>query len=202
MTFRAQIAGNVLNAVKQTYSIVGASDVADTKSWWDRQVDAFWGNNLVLEFDTIEECTTAGRATTTQYPTEHGFSVTDYKYKNPDVITMRGILSEGGILGLTSVLPRKDTWDRKSAIEQVRNKLDELCANMTLVDIQTRNAGLRKNLTLTSFEINEDYDTYGLFSVEMTFQEVLLFKSDGTFVARASDASTQQGGVVLTQKLK
>lgn len=194
MKFLAQIGGNVLNALKQTYSIVSASDVINNESQWDK----FKGVNILLEFDTIEECTTTGRSTTTQYPTESGFKVTDYKYHNPDVISMRGILSEGGILGL----PRLGTWDRKSAIETVRKRLDELCSNMTLVDIQTRNAGLRKNLTLTTYEINEDYDTYGLMAVDMTFQQVLLFNRSGQFTARASDQKTQQGGIAQTQVLQ
>ncbi len=198
MKFLAQIGGNVLNALKQTYSIVSASDVTNNESPWDK----FTGVNILLEFDTIEECSTTGRSTTTQYPTESGFKVTDYKYHNPDVISMRGILSEGGILGLTSVLPRLGTWDRKSAIETVRKRLDELCSNMTLVDIQTRNAGLRKNLTLTTYEINEDYDTYGLMAVDMTFQQVLLFNRSGQFTARASDQKTQQGGIAQTQVLQ
>lgn len=197
MSFKAQIGGNILNAMKQTYSIVSASDVVNDESLWDK----FTGVNVLLEFDTIEECTTTGRSTTTQYPTESGFKVTDYKYHNPDVVSMRGILSEGGVLGLTSVLPRLDTWDRKSAIETVRKKLAELCANMTLVDIQTRNAGLRKNLTLTTYEINEDYDTYGLMAVDMTFQQVPMFNRSGQFTARASDKKTQQGGIAQTQVL-
>ena len=72
---------------------------------------------------------------------------------------------------------------------------------MTLVNIQTRNAGLRTSLTLTGYEINETYDTYGTMSVSMTFQEVPQFNKQGEFVDNPADKSTQNGGIVQTRQI-
>ncbi len=181
MELLARIWKNVKKNIDQTYSIVGATD---SKLW--------------LEFDTIDECTTAGRASVTQYPTEVGTKGVDYKYSEPDTVTMTGLMSEGGVLALSSIYPRMGTFDKKSAIEKIRNNLNVLKSEMTLVNIQTRNAGLRTNLTLVNYEIDETYDTYGVMSVSMTFQQVPQFPKLGENVTKASDASTKDGGVTMT----
>lgn len=184
MDFLSGIWQNVKGNFGVTYGIVG----------WK-------AGELLLEFDTIEECTTAGRASVTQYPTEYGDKAIDYKYSEPDTVTMTGILSEGGALGVNSIWWRMGTWDRKSAIKQVRETLQTLKSNMTLVNILTRNAGLRTRLTLVNYEIDETYDTYGTMSVSMTFQEVPLFNQKGEFVKSPSDSKTQNGGITMTQRL-
>jgi len=182
MTIPEQIWKNIKQVIDQTYSIVGSDD-----------------GQLWLEFDTIDECTTTGRASVTQYPTEVGTIGVDYKYSQPDSVTMTGLISEGGFLARSSIFPRMGTFDKKSAIEKIREKLKTLKSNITLVDIQTRNAGLRTNLTLINYEIEESYDTYGIMSVSMTFQEVLKFDTDGQTVAKVSDKKTENGGVTMTE---
>lgn len=175
---------NILTALGETYSIVGAKS-----------------GRIELEFDTIDECTTGGSATVTKYPTENGIQVTDYKYKNPDTVTMVGIVSEGGLTGFSSIYRIMGKWDRKSAIEAIRTNLDMLVSNMTLLNIQTRNAGRRTNMTLTAYEINETYDTYGTMQVTMQFQQVPQFNKDGTVARNAADLNTTDTGIMNTQSM-
>lgn len=173
---------NILNAMGQTYSLVGVDP-----------------QDILLEFDIIDECVTGGSATVTKYPTEKGTYVTDYKYKNPDTVRMVGIISSGGATGYTSVLKRLGTWDRQTTIEMIREKLKDLTRDMTLLNIQTRNAGRRDNMTMTSYEINETYDNYGSMEVTMQFQEVPQFNGSGKVVRNASDSPTQDNGITMTQ---
>ena len=169
--------------VNSTYAIVDSKD--NDKVW--------------LEFDTIDECTTTGSSTTTKYPTEYGIQVTDYKYKNPDTVTMVGVISEGGLLSISSLFPRMGSWNKTNVLEIVRTNLNTLVNKMTLVDIQTRNAGLRKFMTLTSYTVNENYDTYGLLEVQMTFQEVIQFTQQGEIVRNVADSKTVNAGVAETR---
>lgn len=175
---------NILTALGEAYSVVGVKS-----------------GRVELEFDTIDECTTSGSATVTKYPTENGIQVTDYKYKNPDTVTMVGIVSEGGLTGFSSIYRIMGKWDRKSAIEAIRTNLDMLVSNMTLLNIQTRNAGRRTNMTLTAYEINETYDTFGTMQVTMQFQQVPQFNKDGTVARNASDLNTTDTGIMNTQSL-
>lgn len=184
MELHARIWKNVKKNFDQTYSIVGWSD-----------------GKILLEFDTIDECNTSGRASVTQYPTEYNTKDVDYKYSEPDTVAMTGILSEGGVVARSSIIPRLGTFDKKSQIEKTRDRLRQLKRDMTLVNIQTRNAGLRTSLTLTGYEINETYDTYGTMSVSMTFQEVPQFNKQGEFVDNPADKSTQNGGIVQTRQI-
>lgn len=174
---------NKLAVLDRTYSVVGTKDTS--KVW--------------LEFDTIDECTTGGSATVTKYPTETGIQVTDYKYRNPDTVSMVGIISEGGLTGFSSIYRRMGKWDRKSAIEAIRTNLDELVSKMTLLTIQTRNAGRRTNMTLTAYEINETYDTFGTMQVTMQFQQVPQFDNSGNTTRNASDMNTMDAGIMSTQ---
>lgn len=177
-----KIYSNAKNAMGQTYSLVGVLQ-----------------GNILLEFDTIDECTTGGSSTVTKYPTEMGTNVTEYKYKNPDTVRMTGVISSGGATGYTSVLSRLGSWDRQTAIEAIRNNLRNLVTNMTLVNIQTRNAGRRDNMTLTSYEVNETYDNFGSMEVTMNFTEVQRFGASGAVVRNASDTATQESGITMTQ---
>ncbi len=180
-----KIYNNKLTVQDRSYSIVG---VADRSKVW-------------LEFDTIDECTTGGSATVTKYPTENGIQVTDYKYKNPDTITMVGIIADSGITGLSTLYRVMGKWDRKSAVEAIRTNLDMLVSNMTLLTIQTRNAGRRTNMTLTAYEINETYDTFGTMQVTMQFQQVPQYNKDGTVARNASDMNTTDTGIMNTQSI-
>ena len=182
------IGGNALkNLTSPSYSIVSSKT-----------------NEVLMEFDAIDECSITGSATATKYPSELGVRVTDYKYSDADQVKMTGIISSGGVTGFASIYRRvgisgERTWDRVSAISRIREELAKLCKEMTLVDIQTRSGGLRRNLTLVGYVINETYDNYGSMEVEMTFQEVLPFDAKGNFVRVASDANTEDTGISFTQ---
>ena len=146
------------------------------------------------------ECSYNGSSTVTQYPAESGINVTDYKYSNPDQITLKGIISKNGTVGLGALDINYSIFgqDKVSLIETTRQQLNELCRQMRRVNIQTRNSGLRTSFTLSSFEITETPDNYNLLEADMTFDEVLLFGTDGKLNRSASDKDTQDGGIVQT----
>lgn len=171
---------------KSTYSIYGIDEKGDRK--------------IYLEFDSILECSYNGSSTVTQYPAESGINVTDYKYSNPDQITLKGIISKNGTVGLGALNINYSIFgqDKVSLIETTRQQLNELCRQMKRVNIQTRNSGLRTSFTLSGFEITETPDNYNLLEVDMTFDEVLLFGTDGKLNRSASDKDTQDGGIVQT----
>ena len=173
---------NFMNAMGQTYSLVGTVK-----------------GDILLEFDMIDECVTTGSSTVTKYPTEKGTNITEYKYKNPDTVRMTGVISSGGATGYTSILSRLGSWDRQTAIETIRNNLRDLVRDMTLLNIQTRNAGRRDNMTLTSYEINETYDNFGSMEITMNFTEVQRFGTSGAVIRNASDSATQDSGITMTQ---
>lgn len=182
-----KILDNVKDSMGVTYGLVGEDGENKDKLW--------------LEFDMIDECSITGSATVTKYPTEQGIYNTDYKYRNPDTVEMTGVISSGGLTGLSSVLKRMGSWDRQTAIEEIRKNLRTLVANMTLLKIQTRNAGRREHMTLTSYTINETYDNYGSMEVSMQFQEVPRLSGSGQKVRNPADTSTSDTGITMTQVL-
>lgn len=183
LNFLSSITDKLANS---TYSIYGTDEKGDRK--------------IYLEFDSILECSYNGSSTVTQYPAESGINITDYKYSNPDQITLKGIISKNGTVGLGALGINYSIFgqDKVSLIETTRQQLNELCRQMKRVNIQTRNSGLRTSFTLSSFEITETPDNYNLLEADMTFDEVLLFGTDGKLNRSASDEDTQDGGIVQT----
>lgn len=183
LNFLSSITDKLANS---TYSIYGTDEKGDRK--------------IYLEFDSILECSYNGSSTVTQYPAESGINVTDYKYSNPDQITLKGIISKNGTVGIGALDINYSIFgqDKVSLIETTRQQLNELCRQMKRVNIQTRNSGLRTSFTLSSFEITETPDNYNLLEADMTFDEVLLFGTDGKLNRSASDKDTQDGGIVQT----
>lgn len=183
LNFLSSITEKLANS---TYSIYGIDEKGDRK--------------IYLEFDSILECSYNGSSTVTQYPAESGINITDYKYSNPDQITLKGIISKNGTVGIGALNINYSIFgqDKVSLIETTRQQLNELCRQMKRVNIQTRNSGLRTSFTLSSFEITETPDNYNLLEADMTFDEVLLFGTDGKLNRSASDEDTQDGGIVQT----
>ena len=70
---------------------------------------------------------------------------------------------------------------------------------MILLDIQTRNSGLRKNFTMNDFMINENPGNYNMLEVDMSFTEVLLLTAEGTMLRNVADSDTQKAGIVETR---
>lgn len=183
LNFLSSITDKLANS---TYSIYGTDEKGDRK--------------IYLEFDSILECSYNGSSTVTQYPAESGINITDYKYSNPDQITLKGIISKNGTVGIGALDINYSIFgqDKVSLIETTRAQLNDLCRQMKRVNIQTRNSGLRTSFTLSSFEITETPDNYNLLEADMTFDEVLLFGTDGKLNRSASDEDTQDGGIVQT----
>lgn len=183
LNFLSSITDKLANS---TYSIYGTDEKGDRK--------------IYLEFDSILECSYNGSSTVTQYPAESGINITDYKYSNPDQITLKGIISKNGTVGIGALDINYSLFgqDKVSLIETTRAQLNDLCRQMKRVNIQTRNSGLRTSFTLSSFEITETPDNYNLLEADMTFDEVLLFGTDGKLNRSASDEDTQDGGIVQT----
>jgi len=169
-----------------TYSVYSTTSAGDKKIW--------------LEFDSIEECSFAGSSTVTKYPAEIGVNITDYKYTNPDQIALKGVVSKNGTFGIGVFNVNYSLFgkDKNSLIERIRNQCDSLVRTLELVNIQTRNSGLRENFTLTSYTIDESPDNFNLLEVDMTFDEVLLFGTNGQLTRKVSDSNTQDGGIVQT----
>lgn len=173
-----------------SYSVISQEKVGESK--------------IVLEFDTIEECTMTASATTTQYPTEYGTSATDYKYAQPSMVSMRGLISRGGIFGTGTAIEFAINKGKlkTSIIENLRANLKKLKNEMILVDINTRNGGLWESMTLIDYSITENPDNFSLFEVDMQFQQVLRMNLQNEKAAKVSDTNTKQGGIAQTQTVK
>ena len=89
--------------------------------------------------------------------------------------------------------------NKTSLVELIRNQCSELCRNMILLDIQTRNSGLRKNFTMNDFVINETPGNYNMLEVDMSFTEVLLLTAEGTMLRNVADSNMQKAGIVETR---
>ena len=169
-----------------TYAVVGTKD---EKVW--------------LEFQSIDECSMTGSATVTKYPTEYGIYKTDYKYNNPDTVSIVGIVQRSGqstvLPEYNSIVPIMGTWDRATAVERIRDNLKTLKRNMILLTVKTRNGGLWENMTLTDYTIDETADNFGLFQVTMQLQEIPQFNKQGEITRNAADTSTKEAGITTAR---
>lgn len=185
-----------------------AKEINFLASVWDKLTAATYSivdaetREPLLEFDTIMECGFHGSASSTQVPIETGFKKTDYKYANPDDLHMKGIVSKNGTVGIgfMDINVSLTGRDKNNLIERIRTTCDKLTHEMTLVDIQTRNSGLRKNYTMVDYFIDETEENFNLLEVDMTFEEVLLFNKDGKMLKNEADGDTQLIGIVETLK--
>lgn len=135
---------------------------------WNFQAFEYTAKTRVaLSFDVIEETNFRGSSTVTNYPREDGVMVSDYKYQNPSVLTVNGIVSRKSVVGnLISM-----ALDGGTNVQRMKERLHYYKSGMYPLDIQTK-SGLYENYTLESYEIPEDYDSYGLMNVSMTFKEM------------------------------
>lgn len=185
-----------------------AKEINFLASVWDKLTKATYSivdaetREPQLEFDTIIECRVHGSASSTQVPIETGFSVTDYKYANPDDLHMKGIVSKNGTVGIgfMDVNYSLTGEDKNNLIEKIRTTCDKLTHEMTLVDIQTRNSGLRKKYTMVDYVIDETPENFNLLEVDMTFEQVLTFDDKGKFLRNEADGDTKLIGIVETLK--
>lgn len=136
-------------------------------------------NEILLRFDTIESCNFRGVSTVTSYPTEYGIEVTDYKYKNPDSISAKGLIA------------RRTNND--SDVDLIRNQLSLYQSGMYAMNIQMK-SGLKENYTLEGFNIPENLGNYSVLEVDMTFKEIPKFLKQQN--RSASDNDTVDTGIV------
>lgn len=139
-------------------------------------------NEILLRFDTIEDCSYKASSTVTSYPTEMGIMVNDYKYKNSDTFTARGLITR--------------RVNNDSDIDLIKSQLELYQSGMYAMNIQTK-SGLRENYTLESYEIPENLDNYSVLEVDMNFKEIPKFLR--TQNRSASDNDTVQVGIVRTE---
>lgn len=144
---------------------------------------------VVLAFDSIDECNFTASANVTKYPTEYGINATDYKYLNPSVIEAIGVINRNSYIGKNA---SQSTLAKAQTIEKVRAELEHYISGIYKLDVQTK-AALRKGYTLSKYEIPETIDNYSLFEVNMTFEQVVTFdNANPTFSA---DSDTVSAGV-------
>lgn len=145
-------------------------------------------NKIVLKMDVVDEVVFRATSNVTQYPTESGINITDYKYDNPSVLTIRGVVHRNTILG-AAVL---SLLDKETAVKKLTAELEYYKHNLYLLEIKTK-AGLRTGYTLQDYEIPENFDNFGLMEIEMTFKQ---FVRAGQKSVIPSDKDTVQCGIV------
>lgn len=145
-------------------------------------------NKPMLTFDTIEECSFKASSTLTGYPTESGVTVTDYKFDNPDTVTLRGIASRASVLSAGD------------AVTQIKANLKFLKSGVYLCEVKTRN-DTYKDLSLVDYEIFEDADNFGALVVDMTFEQVIRLDGNTSINANPADNDTLDGGLAFIKRI-
>lgn len=123
----------------------------------------------VLQCDTIVETNYKASTTVTSYPLETGVHKTDYKYDNPDVIMMRGVIANNSYIGKILRL----ALNREEAKIKIINELNYYKSGLYPLDIKTK-SNIWRNFTLESFSIPETVDNYSTLEIEMTFKQIIL----------------------------
>lgn len=123
----------------------------------------------VLQCDTIIETNYKASTNITSYPIETGIHKTDYKYDNPDVITVRGVIANNSYIGKLLRL----AIGREEAKIKIINELNYYKSGLYPLDIKTK-ANVWRNFTLESFSIPEAMDNYSVLEIEMTFKQIML----------------------------
>ena len=142
----------------------------------------------MLTFDTIEESSFKASSTLTGYPTESGVTVTDYKFDNPDTVTLRGIASRASVLSAGD------------AVTQIKANLKFLKSGVYLCEVKTRN-DTYKDLSLVDYEIFEDADNFGALVVDMTFEQVIRLDGNTSINANPADNDTLDGGLAFIKRI-
>ena len=123
----------------------------------------------VLQCDTIVETNYKASSNVTSYPLETGVHKTDYKYDNPDVITIRGVIASNSYIG--RVLRLKFNYEEAKI--KIINELDYYKSGLYPLDIKTK-SNVWQNFTLESFSIPESLDNYSTLEIEMTFKQIMM----------------------------
>lgn len=164
------------------------------------EVDDLGKERPVMTFDSIVECNYKGKSNVISHPIETGFKATEYKYDDPSIIEMVGVISEKSLVGqLGNKLLSLMGISKEDSIETVRATLDKYKRELIPVNIKTRTAK-RENYTLIGYEVKESLDNFSLFEVDMTFQEVMLRPKTSTFVKDPQQKPTIDIGITKPVK--
>lgn len=127
---------------------------------------------VILEFDSILEASISSSSEIVEYPIETGTKVTDYKYDNPDIVVLKGVISKGSVTNkLVSLTGLVDNQD--NLIKKTEENLHKFKKGIYRLDIQTK-FRLYENYTLQNFNRVENVDNFSLYEVEMTFKQIML----------------------------
>ena len=115
-------------------------------------------------------------ARTTHYPTQYGYTQTEFKYREPSIVNITGLITRKGTgllgynYGISSIAAGNKT--KKQCINETREDLKYLIERTVLCEVWSLNGGTHKYMTLTNAEIFDDREHVGLFEVDLTLEEV------------------------------
>lgn len=147
-----------------------------------------YNKKAMLSFDMIEEAGFKASSDLTGYPVENGITVTDYKYDNPDTVTLRGVASRSNALYLGN------------SVEQIKKNLKFLKSGVYKCEVKTR-TDTYHNMCLVDYEISEDADNFGALVVDMTFEEIILLEAAKKQTANPADTDTVSTGLAFVKRL-
>ena len=153
-------------------------------------VDSLGKKKVVLAFDSIQEVNL--KAST--YPTESNEYRTDGKFRDPNVISVRGIIQRPSLAGQAARALLSYLGGGKSLIDRTKAQLEQYIDVICRLDIQTK-SGLYENYSLIGYEIPESLENFGYFEVIMDFQQNLVPTADNEILKRIADAKTIFGGI-------
>lgn len=157
-------------------------------------VDALGKKKVVLAFDSIHEVNLKVSSTMTTYPTESNEYRTDGKFRNPNVISVRGLIEKSSLAGQAARALLSYVGGGKSLLERTKAQLEQYIDVVCRLDIQTK-SGLYENYSLIGYEIPETLDNYGYFEVIMDFQQNLVPTAENEVLLRIADANTIFSGI-------
>ena len=163
------IGDKLSEAVSPTYSVV-------------------YAGKAMLSFDMIEEAGFKASSDLTGYPVENGVTVTDYKYDNPDTVTLRGVVSRSNALFLGNT------------VGQIKTNLKFLKSGVYKCTVKTRN-DTYYNMCLVDYEIAEDADNFGALVVDMTFEEIVTLDAAEKRTANPADTDTVNVGLAFVKRI-
>lgn len=157
-------------------------------------VDSLGKKKVVLAFNSIQEVNLKASSTMTTYPTESNEYRTDGKFRDPNVISVRGIIQRPSLAGQAARALLSYLGGGKSLIDRTKAQLEQYIDVICRLDIQTK-SGLYENYSLIGYEIPESLENFGYFEVIMDFQQNLVPTADNEILKRIADAKTIFGGI-------
>ena len=130
-------------------------------------VDSLGKKKVVLAFDSIQEVNFKSSSTMTTESNEYR---TDGKFRDPNVISVRGIIQRPSLAGQAARALLSYLGGGKSLIDRTKAQLEQYIDVICRLDIQTK-SGLYENYSLIGYEIPESLENFGYFEVIMDFQQ-------------------------------